>query len=489
MLLFPILCSLSPNTCSQITVPYSLLMKVLTNKELEDIVKFQSFGGQRIEEWLVNIAAADQARIYSAIVQGMESESLSIPNIMKNVFADNGAVAATRKQVKQAARTLSVAVANQSKLETFKKIMKDGSGDVTAVEWSAFFDHRTCPVCASMNGKRWNADEIDQAKVPPIHPNCRCTLLPYNDETEDFDENGIGLAENFDELAKEEYEADTGKTWNALAESTKKNKTYQYRKNWEKETGKSAYIDLESSNFDDYLKGRSEEFQREWLGATRYNLWKEGRLKVDQMVDPDRGFKRTIKDLEKYIGFKVAPAEMTTKEFFDFSDQNAENYTKEEQESSQWYSERENATTLNTALRNGEDKLSEELKQNIAQLESALSKYALPEDTILFRGARDAHLLFGGQLPHVGQTQKWKGFVSTTIGDYVAERYSKFAGDSVIIELHAPAGTNGIPMGTKKLSKVHQQDKEFLLKHETEIKVLSVEKKTNGYYVIAEITR
>lgn len=76
-------------------------------------------------------------------------------------------------------------------------------------EWLTAFDERTCPWCAAMNGKRiasgsifhekgtqWNVDmDQDGQKVtktikfdyenvtgPPLHPNCRCTLIPWKEE-------------------------------------------------------------------------------------------------------------------------------------------------------------------------------------------------------------------------------------------------------------------------------------------------------------------
>jgi hypothetical protein len=68
---------------------------------------------------------------------------------------------------------------------------------------------------------------------------------------------------------------------------------------WNK-TGKPPYKQVSGNvTFADYLKGQSESFQREWLGETRYQLYKSGMLTLDQMVRPDKGFKRTIADLEK----------------------------------------------------------------------------------------------------------------------------------------------------------------------------------------------
>jgi len=78
-------------------------------------------------------------------------------------------------------------------------------------EWLTAFDERTCPWCAQMNGKRlvtggtwfqkgeqWNVEveeggetrikgmvlDYEDVKGPPLHPNCRCTLIPWKEEWE-----------------------------------------------------------------------------------------------------------------------------------------------------------------------------------------------------------------------------------------------------------------------------------------------------------------
>ncbi|MCL2743230.1 MAG: minor capsid protein [Planctomycetaceae bacterium] len=238
-------------------------MNGLTDKQLDDILKYQPLGGKTINDWFANIASQDITRINAAITAGMNEESLSIPQILKNVFGEQGAVSASRKQMKMAARTLTIATANHSKMESYKAVMADGSGDITGVEWSAFFDGRECIVCATKNGKRWTADEINDVPIPPLHPNCRCSLIPFNDESD-------------------EGELDEG-------------------------------ILLQDATFDDWLKEQTEEFQKDRLGTrpiptldgkSRYELWKEGKIKADDLVHPDSGFRRTTQDLIDFVNGK-----------------------------------------------------------------------------------------------------------------------------------------------------------------------------------------
>lgn len=46
----------------------------------------------------------------------------------------------------------------------------------TEVEFSAAQDERECPRCKMYDGKKYDISKITD--VPPIHPHCRCTLIP-----------------------------------------------------------------------------------------------------------------------------------------------------------------------------------------------------------------------------------------------------------------------------------------------------------------------
>ena len=93
------------------------------------------------------------------------------------------------------ARTGSIWAYNEGAVERY---VADG---VEVVEWLTADDDLTCPFCAEMNGKRVetqesffsNGDALQaggetlkfgrfDVKHPPLHPNCRCTLIPVVDE-------------------------------------------------------------------------------------------------------------------------------------------------------------------------------------------------------------------------------------------------------------------------------------------------------------------
>ncbi len=95
------------------------------------------------------------------------------------------------------ARTGSIWAYNEGAVERYAA---DG---VEVVEWLTADDDMTCPFCAEMNGKRVetqesffsNGDKMQvgeetmqfkrfDIKHPPLHPNCRCTLIPVVDEAQ-----------------------------------------------------------------------------------------------------------------------------------------------------------------------------------------------------------------------------------------------------------------------------------------------------------------
>jgi SPP1 gp7 family putative phage head morphogenesis protein len=50
--------------------------------------------------------------------------------------------------------------------------------DVAQWIWSAILDERTCPICTPLDGVI-EEDRDDFPYQPPVHPNCRCRILPF----------------------------------------------------------------------------------------------------------------------------------------------------------------------------------------------------------------------------------------------------------------------------------------------------------------------
>jgi len=131
-----------------------------------------------------------KAKILKQIAQGMEAGE-SIPEIrdrIREVFRE-----ARTSRAAKIARTEVARASNFGTVEAYKQ-----SGVVRAKEWLTTPDERLCPYCAAMDGKIVDLDKnffnrgdsfmgdadkplnIDYSNVshPPLHANCRCTLIP-----------------------------------------------------------------------------------------------------------------------------------------------------------------------------------------------------------------------------------------------------------------------------------------------------------------------
>jgi SPP1 gp7 family putative phage head morphogenesis protein len=73
------------------------------------------------------------------------------------------------------ARTAAVETA-QAFNDERRIVSRNTDADTTWV-WSAVLDQRTCPECDALDGKSWRSED-DVPASPPIHPMCRCVLIP-----------------------------------------------------------------------------------------------------------------------------------------------------------------------------------------------------------------------------------------------------------------------------------------------------------------------
>lgn len=70
------------------------------------------------------------------------------------------------------ARTTISTVANDCHMDSYKR------AGVKRYEVVATYDERTCPVCGSLDGRKFPIeDAVAGRNYPPLHPNCRCTTV------------------------------------------------------------------------------------------------------------------------------------------------------------------------------------------------------------------------------------------------------------------------------------------------------------------------
>ena len=113
--------------------------------------------------------------------QGVEYVSTMGPTAARRIQSDAKAIARTAVQDANRQVHEEVWKANESALSDLKW------------EWVAALDSRTCPICAPLDGQRW--DKRQDAPQWPAHVNCRCQVVAVDpDEAADV-RTGIVISE------------------------------------------------------------------------------------------------------------------------------------------------------------------------------------------------------------------------------------------------------------------------------------------------------
>lgn len=78
------------------------------------------------------------------------------------------------------ARTVIQGISNNASKELYSR----NRDVIDGLQWAATLDDRTCLECGPLDGKLYRykgAPSADQMPSLPLHPNCRCTTIPYID--------------------------------------------------------------------------------------------------------------------------------------------------------------------------------------------------------------------------------------------------------------------------------------------------------------------
>ena len=268
---------------------------------LSRVVENSLSSGRTLQQWFLKIAADDAARIETVVQQGFSS-GLSIDEIVRQIIGTkangyrDGIFNTTRNEANNIARTICNGIANSAK-EAFYRANDDV---ITGVEILSTLDGRTCPICASLDRKRYKFEETHPSL--PLHYQCRCVLLPVTPASDFADEQRPMANADFMAEAERKYNAKyPDKNFDDLATSTKKKYYYQAMHEYEARTGKPAYTQSDGAvSFREYFTEHMTEQQRkDWLGPGRYKLWKKGNIPLDKFIPPYPQKRMTVEELKK----------------------------------------------------------------------------------------------------------------------------------------------------------------------------------------------
>lgn len=118
--------------------------------------------------------AVTRSKIWPAVVNGF-IRGASYQSIATDI---RRTMDITMKEAMRLARTETVRVQTQAQFDSIK---------ANGWEWFEFkaYGFKSCEECKHLDGKRFKVDEFTPAEnAPPLHPKCRCRILPWDGETD-----------------------------------------------------------------------------------------------------------------------------------------------------------------------------------------------------------------------------------------------------------------------------------------------------------------
>jgi SPP1 gp7 family putative phage head morphogenesis protein len=153
-------------------------------------------GGKLLEPWLRGWSRGQVEMVTGVIRQGF-FEGQTNATMIRTLRSSTLEV--SRRSAEAVVRTAVQHVASVARLET----LKENASVIIGYRWTATLDQRTCPVCAPLDGRVF---KLDKGPAPPLHPNCRCAMVPELDGRFSFlDEGATRSAKGGPVDAKQTY--------------------------------------------------------------------------------------------------------------------------------------------------------------------------------------------------------------------------------------------------------------------------------------------
>jgi len=226
-------------------------------------------GAPQNEVWLRHTRKTQERAKDAMNMSWQQNEDLSttitrLRGSKANNFND-GIINLSRKNASTLARTGIHAVANQVREETYQK----NSDVIKGVEFLSHLDNRTTPICRAYHQSKWEMTPQGYRSIagghdfrkPPLHFNCRSTLLPLLKTKEE-------LSQTILDKVPEHRQGTLG-----------------------------AELDRKKLSADAWLKGQSKDYQKSVLGPA-FALWSAGKVSFSRFVT-QKGRVRTPSEVLK----------------------------------------------------------------------------------------------------------------------------------------------------------------------------------------------
>ena len=237
-------------------------------KRYQDALSLGLINNESNDELLDRILGRETGK--SRIVEDGLGRRTAVP------IRKGGVMQASRREALALIRTSVQTVSNHVRLESFK-----GLDVVKGMEAVVVLDGRTTHLCISRSRLAWDLEgkPIGHRQrwpgYPPWHWQCRTTLVPI---TKTFEELASPEKQRIGRLA-DRQNADMKRVQASMNGPVSSDLTYEA-----------------------WLKTQSSEFQKQVLGAGKYRLWKNGKLKSLRQLLNQEGNPLSVRELQARYG-------------------------------------------------------------------------------------------------------------------------------------------------------------------------------------------
>lgn len=236
----------------------------LTQKQLKAIANFPVNGATAGEWWATQGAnAAFQVRrnIQLGMMRGETTPQIASRLLQSRGSEVGGVASLIENNAATLVRTSVNAISTAARFETFSTQDPDLTD---SYQYVATLDDRTTIICASLDGQVFKYDDAT-APRPPMHPNCRSTIVPVIK----WQELGVRPPEDFMALQRASMDGPT---------------SYQTYSSW--------------------LRNQPATIQNDVLGPTRAGLFRNGDASLRDLVGKTDQV-LTLPQLAQKLGIKV----------------------------------------------------------------------------------------------------------------------------------------------------------------------------------------
>jgi SPP1 gp7 family putative phage head morphogenesis protein len=235
-------------TALRAAIPVTISIGVPSPARLKTIVETSPIGGSILSKWVEGMSTDRLNRMEQEIRKGLvigsntDEITRKITGTKKQNYRD-GIFEGSRTKARTLVRTAITHTTNVAASETWKA----NSDVVKKWQFVSTLDSRTSIICGSKDGETYDLDDL-QFK-PPLHPNCRSITIPV---TKSYKELGFKANELTDRQRA---------SMDGMVSST--------------------------TSFSQWLKSRDETTQVKVLGAARAQLFRSGKLDLNQFLSSD----------------------------------------------------------------------------------------------------------------------------------------------------------------------------------------------------------